>query len=102
MTNTELDAALVEEIWQETQGRIARAQIEQLLGEAKDDFAHASITTYVSIFVRRQVKQKLAALLEDVDEDVETANVRFSVDSGPMEQPRSQDDFTTSARSGPD
>jgi len=93
-----LDAneALVEAIWVGTQGRVARAQIEQLVREARDDFAHATITTFVPIFVRRQVYEKLAPLLKGV----ETANVRFGVDPSPVGQPRRQGDRAIETRSG--
>jgi hypothetical protein len=67
-----VDDALVEEIWRELHGTVPRAQIHQLVMEARAEFAQATITLYVPIFVRRQVRERLALMLRDE----ETAHVR--------------------------
>ena len=54
-----VDEALVEQIWRELQGKAARPQIRQLVKEAASEFAQATITTYVPIFVRRRVREQL-------------------------------------------
>jgi hypothetical protein len=58
-----VDEELVEQIWQEVQGKVSRTQIHQMVMEATSEFANATITTYVPIFVRRQVREWLAAML---------------------------------------
>lgn len=62
-----VDDALVEEIWQDMQGTATREHIRQLVLEASREFAEATITTYIAIFVRRQVRAKLASIGNDVD-----------------------------------
>ncbi|HMN27467.1 MAG TPA: hypothetical protein PKE45_04860 [Caldilineaceae bacterium] len=59
------DEVLVEQLWQDVHGKVSRVQIQQLVMEATGEFAHAKITTYVPIFVRRQVREKLGSLLSD-------------------------------------
>jgi hypothetical protein len=85
------DEALVERIWQEAQGSISRDQIRQLLTEAKKDFADATVTLYIPILVYRQVKEKLAIVLDDA----KTTDVRRSVDPTPLEQVGDPSDCTT-------
>jgi hypothetical protein len=69
------DDALVEEIWREMQGTVSRTQIHQMVTEARTEFAQATITLYVPIFVRRQVRERLAVILSDE----ETAHVKQSI-----------------------
>ena len=57
-----VDEVLVEQIWRDAQGKVSRMQIQQLVMEAASEFAHAKITTYVPIFVRRQVREKLVRM----------------------------------------
>jgi len=52
--------ALVEHIWQEMQGKTSRTQIRQIVTETVSEFAHATVTTYLPIFIRRRVREKLA------------------------------------------
>jgi hypothetical protein len=58
-----VDEVLVEQIWRDVQGKVSRVQIQQLVMEVAGEFAHAKITTYVPIFVRRQVREKLGSML---------------------------------------
>jgi hypothetical protein len=60
-----VDEVFVDQIWQEVQGKVSRLQIHQLVLEATSEFAEATITTYVPIFVRRHVHKKLASMLND-------------------------------------
>lgn len=60
-----VNEALVEQIWQDVEGRASRVLIHQLVVEASTEFGEATIKTYVPIFVRRQVRKKLAILLGD-------------------------------------
>jgi hypothetical protein len=57
------DEVLVDQLWQELRGRVPRTQIRQLVKEAASEFAHATITTYVPIFVRRRVREQLVDVL---------------------------------------
>jgi len=57
-----VDEVLVEQIWRDTQGNVSRVQIQQLVREARGEFAQAKVTTYVPIFVRRQVREKLRSM----------------------------------------
>jgi len=64
------EEAVVERIWQEMQGRVSREQIQKLVIEAENDFADATITLYIPILVHRQVKEKLAVILDDAEATV--------------------------------
>jgi hypothetical protein len=65
-TVANMDELLVTEIWREVEGRISQAQIEVMVAEAENEYADAVIRSYVPIFIRRQVRAKLADLLKDV------------------------------------
>ena len=58
-----VDEVLVEQIWRDVQGNVSRMQIQQLVREANSEFAQAKVTTYVPIFVRRQLYEKLRSRL---------------------------------------
>jgi hypothetical protein len=90
-----VNEALVDQIWQEVQGKASRMQIQQLVVEATSEFAQATVTTYVSIFVRRQVREKLASMLNHS----ETAPIRHTIRPASVEQAGGGGDGSTTGRS---
>jgi hypothetical protein len=68
---------------------VSRLQVHQLVVEATGDFAEATISTYVPIFVRRQVHKNLASMLNDA----ESADVRPIIHSASVEEAGSEEEY---------
>ena len=58
-----IDDALVETLWKDLGGRVAREQIAQEVGEIAARFDQATVTAYVPIFIRRQALELLKSEL---------------------------------------
>ena len=54
-----IDNTLVESIWHELNGRVDREYIDQAILEANSRYQNAVIKTFVPIFIRRYVLNKL-------------------------------------------
>ena len=54
-----IDNALIESIWKELNGRVDREDISRAVLEAKARYQHAAIKTYLPIFIRRYVLERL-------------------------------------------
>lgn len=55
---------LVEDIWRDLEGRVARENILQVATEVAAKFQEASVMTFVPIFIRRQTSERLKARLK--------------------------------------
>ena len=53
-----IDDGLVEEIWQDLDGRISHEQIRQTADEVAARYHDAKISTFIPIFIRRRIKER--------------------------------------------
>jgi hypothetical protein len=53
------DKALIESIWKALDGRVDREQITQAILEAAARYQNARVKTFIPIFIRRDVLQRL-------------------------------------------
>ena len=58
-TSGNIDNALIESIWKELNGRVDRDYIRRAILEASEKFQHAPIKTFIPIFIRRYVLERL-------------------------------------------
>ena len=58
-TDDQVDNNLVEAIWDELDGTVARECIKQAIVEAEAKYEHAQVKTYVPILMRRYILQNL-------------------------------------------
>jgi len=54
-----IDDGLIEEIWQDLDGSISHEQIRQVAVEVASSFHDANIETFIPIFIRRNIKERL-------------------------------------------
>ncbi len=54
-----IDNVLIESIWIELDGRVDRDYIRRAILEASEKFQHAPIKTFIPIFIRRYVLERL-------------------------------------------
>ena len=54
-----IDERLIEEIWQDLDGRASHEQIRQTAYEVAARYQDAKITTFIPIFIRRNTKESL-------------------------------------------
>jgi len=54
-----VDDGLIEEIWQDLDGRIGHEQIRQSAYEVAARYQDAKISTFIPIFIRRNTKERL-------------------------------------------
>ena len=54
-----IDKALIESIWKELNGRLDREDISRAVLEAKARYQNATIKTFLPIFIRRYVLERL-------------------------------------------
>jgi len=54
-----VDDGLIEEIWQDLDGRISHEQIRQSAYEVAARYHDAKISTFIPIFIRRNTKERL-------------------------------------------
>jgi hypothetical protein len=54
-----VDDALVEALWQDLDGQVARQQIAKEVREVAARFENATVTAFVPIFVRRRALERL-------------------------------------------
>ena len=55
-----VDKALVESIWKALDGRVDREQIRQASLEAEAGYQNATVKTFIPIFIRREVLERLS------------------------------------------
>jgi hypothetical protein len=53
------DKALIESIWKALDGRVDRGHIRQAILEAAAGYQNATVKTFIPIFIRRDVLQRL-------------------------------------------
>ena len=58
-TSGSIDNALIESIWNEMNGRVDRDNINQAVLEARARYQQATIETFIPIFIRRYVLERL-------------------------------------------
>jgi hypothetical protein len=58
-SNVNIDNALIESIWNDLNGRVDREYICRTVLEASTRYKHATITTFIPIFIRRYVLEML-------------------------------------------
>ncbi|HEX6384462.1 MAG TPA: hypothetical protein VF177_07315 [Anaerolineae bacterium] len=56
---------LVEDIWDDLEGRVTRENILQVAIEVATKFQDAAVTSFVPIFIRRQTSERLKARLSE-------------------------------------
>ena len=54
-----MDDSLIEQIWHDLDGQVAREQIRQVAAEVAAEFHTATVTAFVPIFIRRRAREKL-------------------------------------------
>ena len=54
-----IDNALIESIWKDLNGRIDREYIRRAVLEARARYKHATIKTFLPVFIRRYVLERL-------------------------------------------
>ena len=59
----DVDDSLIEQIWHDLDGHVTREQVRQVVTEIAAEFRTATITAFVPIFIRRQAREKLEALV---------------------------------------
>jgi hypothetical protein len=60
-----LDASLIEQIWHDLGGQVARERIHQVAAEVAAEFRTATVTAFVPLFIRRQACKKLRTLINE-------------------------------------
>jgi hypothetical protein len=58
-TSGNIDNALIESIWKEMDGRVDRDNINQAVLEARARYQQATIDSFIPIFIRRYVLERL-------------------------------------------
>jgi hypothetical protein len=53
------DDSLIEQIWHDLDGQVARERIRQVAAEIAAEFHTATVTAFVPIFIRRRAREKL-------------------------------------------
>lgn len=54
-----IDNVLIESIWKELNGRVDREYISRAVLEARARYKHATIKTFLPVFIRRYVLERL-------------------------------------------
>jgi len=58
-TSGNIENALIESIWKDLNGRVDREYIRRAVLEARARYKHATIKTFIPIFIRRYVLKRL-------------------------------------------
>ncbi len=59
-----VDETVIETIWSDLEGRVDREQVRQVALEVAQDFADATVTSFVPLFIRRRTYERLKLLVE--------------------------------------
>lgn len=59
-----VDETVIETIWSDLEGRVDREQVRQVALEVAQDFADATVTSFVPLFIRRRTYERLKRLVE--------------------------------------
>lgn len=59
-----VDETVIEAIWSDLEGRVDREQVRQVALEVAQDFADATVTSFVPLFIRRRTYERLKLLVE--------------------------------------
>jgi hypothetical protein len=59
-----VDNALIESIWKALDSRVDREQITQAILEAEAGYKNARVKTFIPIFIRRDVLERLSGNIE--------------------------------------
>lgn len=63
------EGALVDQIWNDLDGRVTRSAIRRVLTEIIPRYESAHVQTYVPIFVRKEAVERLRSGLAEVSPD---------------------------------
>lgn len=61
---TFVDDTIIEAIWSDLEGRVDREQVREVALEVAQDFADATVTSFVPLFIRRRTYERLKLLVE--------------------------------------
>ena len=61
----DIDDSLIEQIWHDLDGQVAREQIRQVVAEIAAEFRTATVTAFVPIFIRRRAREKLGTRVDE-------------------------------------
>lgn len=59
-----VDDTIIEAIWSDLEGRVDREQVRQVALDVAQDFADATVTSFVPLFIRRHTYERLKLLVE--------------------------------------
>lgn len=59
-----VDETVIEAIWSDLEGRVDREQVRQVALDVAQDFADATVTSFVPLFIRRRTYERLKLLVE--------------------------------------
>lgn len=59
-----VDDTIVEAIWSDLEGRVDREQVREVALDVAQDFADATVTSFVPLFIRRRTYERLKLLVE--------------------------------------
>jgi hypothetical protein len=69
-TNSDWDSeTVIEQVWNDLQGRVSRTEILQVILEIIPKYENARIATFVPIFIRRQAVAMLRARIAEPNSD---------------------------------
>lgn len=57
--NDYMDDSLIEQIWHDLDGQVARERIRQVVAKIAAEFRAATVTAFVPIFIRRRAREEL-------------------------------------------
>ena len=61
-STTYLDEKWIEELWHDLGEQVSQEQIRKIASEAAVEFQDATVTSFLSIFIRRRILEKLSSL----------------------------------------
>lgn len=59
-----VDETVIEAIWSDLEGRVDREQVRRVALDVAQDFADATVTSFVPLFIRRRTYERLKLLVE--------------------------------------
>ena len=62
-----INDSLIEQIWRDLEGQVDHKRIYQVALKEAEGFKNATVTNFISIFIRRQTCERLKATLDEAD-----------------------------------
>lgn len=59
-----VDDTIIEAIWSDLEGRVDREQVRRVALDVAQEFANATVTSFVPLFIRRRTYERLKLLVE--------------------------------------